>query len=777
MPLTPLLMVSLVMAGGGLALALYFGALAALRRSGEFYLLSALLLLAAARALLPALSGVGPLAGQISPDALRRFDGVSLLMIGGLYGQFLRALFPEDVPVAAVRAGSAGCGAALLVVLLLPSSALPGIMDWVRVLLMVVLLAAAALSVVLMQRWRDGALWVAGSVLVLVAAVLTDLFLRHRSVPEIEIPGTLGVISTGCVLFALGHVFLMGARLNRVYQTSQTLSRHVVALNRSLEKRVTEASRETNATREQLEAILSCVPDGVITLTVDGTIDIFGPGAERVFGWRGHEVSGLPVVTLLSPEWGERLLKSLRRFVTEGVLTYTGQGPVEMEGRRRDGALFPMICTVTRIDINGQPVFVATIRDASADLAQQQQVTEMQRQCERRRQDLALIEARGGVGHFVAQRGRQGYRYEWSDGFAAVWGLDRQAMPSTLAGALGMARPDDQRALFPWLDRQDWTSGSRVLRVCADVEEERVIELSLSRERDAAGQVTRELGVVRLIGVGTGGGQSGEDAMETVSAAGVDGVRTILLVEDVEVNRRVAVTFLEREGYRVEVASTGLEAVEMAGQGDYDLILMDIRLPDVDGVEATRRIRALPDPARAAVPVLALTANVFGDDVSRYEAAGMSGVVAKPIRMPQFRTVLSGLLSRRKTAAAGGPGWTSLDLPLDEAFIRERQAALGADSFAVILDLGRRSSGFAAEELERSVMTAAPVAADVARAAHKLAGAASNFGFAALYALGRQVEALCEAGDLAQALQVGQRAGDLRRQTDAALDRWLAESR
>lgn len=777
MPVTPLLIVSLVMAGGGLALAAYFGALAALRRSGEFYLLSVLLLLAATRALLPALSGVDLLAGQIGPDVLRRFDSVSLLMIGALYGQFLRALFPEDVPAAAVRAGTAACGAALLVVLLLPSSVLPGIMDWTRVLLMLVLLAAAALSVVLMQRWRDGALWVAGSVLVLVAAVLTDLFLRHRSAPDIEVPGTLGVISTGCVLFALGHVFLMGARLNRVYQTSQTLSRHVVALNRSLEKQVTEASRETNATREQLEAILSCVPDGVITLTLDGTIDIFGPGAERVFGWRGHEVSGLPVVTLLSPEWGDRLLKSLRRFVTEGVLTYTGQGPVEMEGRRRDGALFPMICTVTRIDISGQPVFVAAVRDASADLAQQRQVAEMQRQCERRRQDLALIEARGGVGHFVAQRSTQGYRYEWSDGFSAVWGLDRQAMPSTLAGVLGMARPDDQRALFPWLDRQDWTSGSRVLRVCADVEEERVIELSLSRERDATGQVTRELGVVRLIGVGAGDGQSGEEAMETVSAAGADGVRTILLVEDVEVNRRVAVTFLEREGYRVEVASTGLEAVEMAGQGDYDLILMDIRLPDVDGVEATRRIRALSDPVRAAVPVLALTANVFGDDVSRYEAAGMSGVVAKPIRMPQFRTVLSGLLSRRKTAVAGGPGWTSLDLPLDEAFIRERQAALGADSFAVILDLGRRSSGFAVEELERSVMATAPVAADVARAAHKLAGAASNFGFAALYALGRQVEALCEAGDLAQALQVGQQVSDLWRQTDAALDRWLASSR
>lgn len=786
MVLTPVLAASLLVCGGGLSLALYFGSLALLRRIREPALLAVFLLVASLRGLLPVLSVLGGPFPLMDGVALLRFDGVSLLLIGVTYVLFLRALFPEDVPRLLPQAVIGVCAAAGLLILLIPADSLGLLMDWSRLLLMLVLLAVGILAVLLMRRWRDGAGWVALSVLVLVVAVLVESVVWPRpGLPLRDTVEAIGPVTTGCVLFALGHVFLMGARLNRVYQASQTLSRHVVALNRRLEERVTEASREIHATREQLEAIVSCVPDGVLTLTADASVDIFGPGAERVFGWRGQEMTGRPVVTLLSPEWGERLVKSMRRFAAEGVLTYTGQGPVEMVGRRRDGSLFPMQCTVTQIDIGGQPVFVAAVKDLSEIYLQAQQIAGLRRANETLRQDLAQLEIWGGVGHCLSEW--QDGRWTWrcSDGFLAVWGCDTGAHPETLAGFLAGVRAEDQLALFSWLDRQDWTSGARMIRLSVRPEEERLVELSICRVRDDHGVVVREIGIVRLAGVTPVEAGKGEESMATVgdnapgAAVGAEAVRTILLVEDVEVNRRVAVTFLEREGYRVEVASNGLDAVDMAGRGDYDLILMDIRLPDVDGVEATRRIRALPDPVRSAVPVLALTANVFGDDLSRYEAAGMSGVVAKPIRMPQFRTVLGGVLTRRRRQAAvsAGPDWTSLDQILDETFIRDRRAALGADSFAVILDLGRRSVSFAAEELDRSVRVPAPSGDDVAKAGHKLAGAASNFGFSALYALGCQVEALCEAGDLTGAVTLGQQAAALHRQTDAALDQWLASAR
>lgn len=790
MTLTPMLASGLLVSGGGLSLALYFGSLAVMRQIREPAYLAGFLLVASLRVLLPVLLGLGiPLPRLEGPDLLR-FDGVTLLLVGVTYMLFLRSLFPEDVPRLLMQGVLAGCGSVGLLMLVISPAYLSVLTDWSLVLMMLVLLAVGVLSVLLMRRWRDGAGWVALSVVALVAAVLAEEGLQLGGQPgpdpAVETAEGAGLVATGCVLFALGHVFLMGARLNRVYQASQTLSRHVVALNRRLEERVTEASREIHTTREQLEAILSCVPDGVLTLTGDATIDIFGPGAERVFGWRGYEMTGRPAVTLLSPEWGERLIKSIRRFAAEGVLTYTGQGPVEMEGRRRDGTLFPLQCTVTRIDIGGQPVFVAAVRDMSEAQMQARHTAALQASCEGMRQDLALIESCGGVGHCVAEWRDGQWCTRCSDGFLAVWGCDAVSHPETLAGFLAAVAAEDQPDLFRWLDRRDWSCGARLIRVCVNPEEDRIIELSIRRVRDQHGELLRETGIVRLAGVVPAGAGKGEEMMETAgetagetggSAVGTDAVRTILLVEDVEVNRRVAVTFLEREGYRVEVASNGLDAVEMAGRGDYDLILMDIRLPDVDGVEATRRIRALPDPVRSAVPVLALTANVFGDDLSRYEAAGMSGVVAKPIRMPQFRTVLGGLLTRRRQQAASGPDWTSLDRLLDEDFLRERQVALGPDSFAVILDLGRRSAGFAAEELEHSVGTAVPAQAEVAKAGHKLAGAASNFGFAALYALGRQVETLCDAGDLDGAVELGRRAADLAHRTGVALDQWLAAGR
>jgi PAS domain S-box-containing protein len=115
------------------------------------------------------------------------------------------------------------------------------------------------------------------------------------------------------------------------------------------------------------------------------------------------------------------------------------------------------------------------------------------------------------------------------------------------------------------------------------------------------------------------------------AAAPTDGrALRILVVDDAEMNRRIATYMLKSAGHTVDGADGGAAAVAAVRGADYDLVLMDLQMPDMDGYEATSRIRSLPAPANA-VPVVAMTANVLPDDVARCYAAGMNGFVSKPI--------------------------------------------------------------------------------------------------------------------------------------------------
>ena len=108
----------------------------------------------------------------------------------------------------------------------------------------------------------------------------------------------------------------------------------------------------------------------------------------------------------------------------------------------------------------------------------------------------------------------------------------------------------------------------------------------------------------------------------------------ILLAEDNELNQEIAAAILEEAGFCVEVADNGQIAVEMlkdAGPGYYELVLMDIQMPVMNGHEATRAIRALEDPALASIPIIAMTANAFEEDKREALRAGMNAHIAKPI--------------------------------------------------------------------------------------------------------------------------------------------------
>jgi CheY-like chemotaxis protein len=124
-------------------------------------------------------------------------------------------------------------------------------------------------------------------------------------------------------------------------------------------------------------------------------------------------------------------------------------------------------------------------------------------------------------------------------------------------------------------------------------------------------------------------------AAEPAPATGVlDRPIHVLVVEDNAVNRELIATLLAPFGVEIDTARDGAEAVEAVGRGRYDVVLMDMQMPVMDGLTATRRIRALTDPARARTPIIAMTANILPEQVARCREAGMDDHLGKPINLP-----------------------------------------------------------------------------------------------------------------------------------------------
>lgn len=142
--------------------------------------------------------------------------------------------------------------------------------------------------------------------------------------------------------------------------------------------------------------------------------------------------------------------------------------------------------------------------------------------------------------------------------------------------------------------------------------------------------------------IGTAPAEKKQQPAEAPAGAPLEG-RRILLVEDIDINAMIATKLLTSRGCRVDRAKDGVECVDMllkAEGGGYDLVLMDIQMPNMDGYEAARTIRRFEDRKKAAVPILAMTANAFQEDREKALEAGMDGHIAKPIdAAAMFRTI------------------------------------------------------------------------------------------------------------------------------------------
>jgi signal transduction histidine kinase/ActR/RegA family two-component response regulator len=123
-----------------------------------------------------------------------------------------------------------------------------------------------------------------------------------------------------------------------------------------------------------------------------------------------------------------------------------------------------------------------------------------------------------------------------------------------------------------------------------------------------------------------------EEKIHRAEAVDFRGLR-LLLAEDIEINREIFKALLESTGISIDIAENGKRAVEMfqKSPGSYDLIIMDVQMPEMDGLEATRTIRALGTPQSAAIPIVAMTANVFKEDIENCLSAGMNDHLQKPI--------------------------------------------------------------------------------------------------------------------------------------------------
>ena len=127
-----------------------------------------------------------------------------------------------------------------------------------------------------------------------------------------------------------------------------------------------------------------------------------------------------------------------------------------------------------------------------------------------------------------------------------------------------------------------------------------------------------------------------------------DKPKKLLLVEDIEVNREIATMILIQAGFEVDTAVNGQEALEKVAAskpGDYDAILMDIQMPVMNGYEAAQAIRKLDNPKLANIPIIAMTANAFSEDIQAAKDAGMNDHIAKPIDVGKMMETLNKVLN------------------------------------------------------------------------------------------------------------------------------------
>jgi signal transduction histidine kinase/DNA-binding response OmpR family regulator/HPt (histidine-containing phosphotransfer) domain-containing protein len=243
----------------------------------------------------------------------------------------------------------------------------------------------------------------------------------------------------------------------------------------------------------------------------------------------------------------------------------------------------------------------------------------------------------------------------------------------------------------------------------------------------------------------------------------------ILLAEDNKINQQLVTMLLRKAGHQVDLAENGELAVEAVRNGEYDLVLMDVQMPILDGVQATKRIRAFP-PLKNGVPIIALTAHAMEGAKEEYLAAEMDDYLSKPIDTVALFSLLdvvaAGLVGRN---AAPPPLLAAID-PARLEMVAEVMAGEPIEEFFdVFLVTATERIGHI-----RALSELGDLAA-IAGEAHTLLGTAGNFGALRLRRLATELEAACAAENSALARHLVGELGEVMNATSAAVLAWLGE--
>jgi two-component system sensor histidine kinase/response regulator len=228
----------------------------------------------------------------------------------------------------------------------------------------------------------------------------------------------------------------------------------------------------------------------------------------------------------------------------------------------------------------------------------------------------------------------------------------------------------------------------------------------------------------------------------------------ILLAEDNRVNQTVAVRMLSKLGHTVTIANTGIEVLAQLETGTFDLVLMDVQMPGMDGFTATRAIRRFTVEKSARVPIIAMTAHAMRGDRERCLEAGMNGYIAKPIKAAELRAVIDDALPRRQVerekpgAEANGSNVPAPEFALDRALLLSR---LGGDEALAQEVIGIFISEAPGSLQKMQAALSEANAREIERIAHGLKGELGYLGMAEVSRTAGDLERAGHNGDLDRA--------------------------
>src|SRR5213594_2040653 len=234
----------------------------------------------------------------------------------------------------------------------------------------------------------------------------------------------------------------------------------------------------------------------------------------------------------------------------------------------------------------------------------------------------------------------------------------------------------------------------------------------------------------------------------------------VLLAEDNPVNQQVAVAMLVKRGHEVHVSSNGREAVDAVRQRDYDVVLMDIQMPEMDGFEATQAIRALPKGKD--LPIIGLTAHALSGERERCLSRGMSDYLAKPFKGHELFALVEGSVERGTAVASPAPEAPAQPAapPVDLEGFRATLREAGAEQalYSIVDTFVRQAPNRLAALAAATATGAGP---EMAKAAHVFRGASATIGARELAELLERIETSARAGEIQEAQDVFERVSPI----------------